>query len=182
MPAYEGIHEVDFDGEFGNLMGFHLRGHGHDPDDIDRYLDELAYENGYDEQFPVEWEVREDWVRKVPVRPAGGHRFVYTGKPARGAAAVTVIERPWGWEHWCVHHPLERAMTGIPVGRISDGEAFVARRLAELADEIDPRRDVDDRNGGTVYYCRPCARDFDARWQAAITTARAEALAGREAS
>ena len=91
---YEISYEYD-EGFTGEIVAYNLLGHGIDLDDIelfllDRYSDDEIEEGG--------WEIREDWLRKVPT-PNGDLMHVY-GKPGRGARAVTVLERhpmpPWG--------------------------------------------------------------------------------------
>ncbi|RHA38701.1 hypothetical protein [Cellulomonas rhizosphaerae] len=165
----------DEDGEFGRTSGFHLFGHGHTIDDVELFLhSQVEGEYDYDWEAGLrEWEVTETWVRKVPC--GYGMRYVYASGPGRGATAVTALSEPWGWDRWCTHHLDERACVGIPAGRFIDGETYVARRLEQIATEIDPRRDVDDRNGGTVYYCRPCSNAYSERERAARALAMAAA-------
>ena len=160
MMNYEISYEHDGENFTGEIMAYNLLGHGIDLDDIelfllDRYSDDEIEEGG--------WEVREDWLRKVPT-PNGDSMHVY-GKPGRGARAVTVLERPSGWSYWCINHPMEPAMTGRPASQIIDGEALVARRLSELAEDVDPRPDVS--RDGYIYQCRECSNSFSERYAAA---------------
>lgn len=171
IPDFETVHELDFDDEVGSLMGWHLRGHGHDPDVIDRFLAIEGREAlDWDEERPREWEVTEVWVRKVPIPSTGGYRYAYCNG-GRGASPVTAVMEPSWWEYWCLNHPDERASIGVPSVRVVDGEAIVTRRLAELADEIDPRRDVDSRMG-TIYLCPECAARFYEREREARAAAQ----------
>ena len=157
------------DGFTGEILAFNLFGHGLDLDNIERFLAERYADAEIDAGG---WEIREDWFRKVPT--ADGMMHVY-GKPGRGAKAVTVLERPHGWNRWCVNHAHEPASTGRHVSEVVDGEQLVARRLAVIAAEIDPRPDVDER--GYVYLCRECADSFSER----IKVARVAAMeANRE--
>ena len=153
----------------GEILALNLFGHGLELDDIERFL----FERYADDEIDAgEWEIREDWLRKVP--SSDGLMHVY-GKPGRGARAVTVLERPHGWNRWCVNHAHEPASTGRHVSEVVDGEQLVARRLAVIAAEIDPRPDVDER--GYVYLCRECADSFSER----LKVARAAAMeANRE--
>ena len=170
MIDYEISYEMDDNGYCGDLLAFNVRGHGHHPDVIDQFLDAMRTE-GYADSG--DWEIREDWLRKVP-HPDGGSRHTY-GTPGRGARAVTVIERSRGWGYWCINHPHEPASVGHSASQVIDGEALVTRRMAELETEIDPRHDVDRRQGmgGYVYMCRECSTGFGERLRAA----RREALA-----
>lgn len=157
---YEVSYEYD-EGFTGEILAYNLRGHGLDLDEIERlllgrYADDEIDEGG--------WEIREDWLRKVP-SPVGS-LHVY-GKPGRGARAVTVLERPSQWGYWCTNDRTEPAQVGIPATKIVDGRALVAHRLAELADEIDPRPDVNER--GYVYLCRACHDSFDERYKEALS-------------
>lgn len=162
--------ELDDNGYYGDLLAFNVRGHGHHPDVIDQFLDAMRTD-GYADSG--DWEIREDWLRKVP-HPDGGSRHTY-GTPGRGARAVTVIEHSRGWGYWCINHPHEPASVGHSASQVIDGEALVTRRLAERETEIDPRHDVDRRQGmgGYVYMCRECSNSFCERLRAA----RREALA-----
>lgn len=170
IPSYEISYEMDDDDITGTVLAFNLHGHGHHPDVIDLFLDAMRYDYEQDVDGGV-WEVREDWLRKVPC--GGGSRHTY-GKPGLGARAVTVIERPTQWGYWCINHPYEPASTGIPATQIIDGEGIVTQRLTELASEIDPRRDVDRRKGMVdyIYMCRDCSSAFNER----LNVARREAL------
>ena len=167
---YEASYEYDPGYGFtGDILAYNLHGHGLDLDDIEGFLRDRYDEN---EIEAGGWEVREDWMRKVPT-PSGDLAHHY-GKPGRGARAVTVLEQPSQWGRWCVNHPMEPAKVGRHVSQTTDGAGIVARRLAELADEIDPRPDVDDR--GYVYLCRECSADFDARLTAARIANREDDL------
>ena len=170
MIDYEISYEVDDNGYFGELLAFNVRGHGHHPDVIDQFLDAMRTE-GYADSG--DWEIREDWLRKVP-HPDGGSRHTY-GTPGRGARAVTVIERSRSWGRWCINHPYEPAVVGHSASQVIDGEALVTQRLADLESEIDPRWDVARHQGmgGYVYMCRECSTSFGERLRAA----RREALA-----
>lgn len=148
----------------GEILALNLFGHGLELDDIERFLFERYAD---DEINAGEWEIREDWLRKVP--SSDGLMHVY-GKPGRGARAVTVLERPHGWNRWCVNHAHEPASVGRHVSEVADGERLVASRLAVIAAEIDPRPDVDER--GYVYLCRECADLFSER----LKFARAAAM------
>lgn len=164
MMAYEISYEYD-EGFTGEIVAYNLLGHGIDLGDIelfllDRYSDDEIEEGG--------WEIREDWLRKVPAPDGDGMMHVY-GKPGRGSRAVTVLERPSGWSYWCINHPMEPAMTGHPVSQIIDGEALVARRLSELAEAVDPRPDVSAN--GYIYQCRECSEDFSERLRQATLEA-----------
>ena len=155
--TYEPSYEHDGEDYTGEISAFNLHGHGLDLDEIEHFLQERYDE---DEIESGGWEIREDWLRKVPT-PSGDSMHVY-GKSGRGARAVTVLERPNGWSYWCVNHPMEPAVVGRPTAQIIDGEALVARRLMVLAGEEDPRPDVDAR--GYVYLCRECGDDFTRRY------------------
>ena len=171
MLDYTEIYEMDDGGDMGSFMGFHVTGHGHHIDEIERFLDRVADEHLYTED-PTEWEATEAWVRAVPIPGTGSHRFVYASRPGPGAKAVTLLQQPWGWERWCIHHPHERATAGWPADRFIDGDEIVSRRLAELAQQIDPHPDVDDLNGGTVYYCPACSTAASERLREAELAAR----------
>ena len=120
---HEPIHELDYDGEIGNNMGYHLFGHV-DHDTVEAFMAFIEQEYGYPEWSPVGgWDVEHTYVRKVPIRDGGGSRYVYTGTPARGAYAVTKIERYSFWMHWCHNHPLDGATTGILEANVSDAAA-----------------------------------------------------------
>ena len=156
---YEPSYEYD-EGFTGEIIAYNLRGHGIDLDEIERFLHDRYDDDEIDEGG---WEIREDSLRKVP--SPDGSLHVY-GKPGRGARAVTVLERPSQWAYWCTNDLTEPAQVGIPATQIIGGERLVARRLSELADEADPRRDVDER--GHVYLCRECHRGFEARRKEAL--------------
>lgn len=177
IPPFNEVREVDGDGEVGGLIGFHLTGHGHHPDVVDWFLNtEAADYLDYDDESPTEWEITETWVRTVPLGRTGAYQYVYSG-PGRGARAITVIEHPWGLRYWCINHPDERAMTGIPASRVIDGEQVVADRLAALAADIDPRPDVQASYGygdsGYIYMCRDCSVAFSERERVARIAAQA---------
>ena len=159
----------EFDEYFtGEILAFNLFGHGLELDDIERFLLERYADAEID---AGEWEIREDWLRKVPT--ADGMMHVY-GKPGRGAKAVTVLEQPHGWNRWCVNHAHEPASVGRHASEVVGGEQLVASRLAVIATEIDPRPDVDER--GYVYLCRECAASFSER----LKVARAAAIRARK--
>ena len=168
---YEASYEYDPGYGFtGDILAYNLHGHGLDLDDIEGFLRDRYDDN---EIEAGGWEVREDWMRKVPT-PSGDFAHHY-GKPGRGARAVTVLEQPSQWGRWCVNHAYEPASAGRHVSEVADGEQLVARRLAVIAAEIDPRPDVDER--GYVYLCRECADSFSER----LKVARAAAMeANRE--
>lgn len=155
---YEPSYEYDGEGFTGRILAYNLRGHGIDLDAIERFLLDRYGDDEIDEGG---WEVREDWLRKVPTTDGMAHCY---GKPGRGARAVTVLERPGGWGWWCINHPTEPANVGRHVSEIIDGAELVAKRLAEMAQEIDPRANVDER--GYVYLCRACAESFSERREA----------------
>lgn len=169
---YEISYEYDECGFSGSVLAINLRGHGHTPDDIDIFLDRMFwYEQEIEEEG--EWEVRETYLRKVP-HPEGGSMHIYGG-PGRGARAVTVLERPSGWDYWCLNHPYEPASSGIPASQVIDGEDSVLKRMEELTQQDDPRYDVDNRKGmgSYIYLCRECSTDFHER----LGEARKKALA-----
>ena len=165
---YEVSYEFD-EGFMGGVLAYNLFGHGLDLDEIERFLIERYDEDGIDEGG---WEIREDWLRKVPTA-VGLMMHVY-GKPGRGAKAVTVLERPHGWNRWCVNHAYEPASVGRHASEVVGGDQLVARRLVETAAEIDPRPDVDER--GYVYMCRECADSFNER----LKVARADRIEAGE--
>ena len=160
--GYEISYEFD-EGFTGEILALNLFGHGLDIDDIERFMAE-RYADGEIESGG--WEIREDWLRKVPT--SDGTMHVY-GKPGRGAKAVTVLEQPRTWNRWCVNHAHEPASVGRHASEVVDGEQLVARRLAVIAAEIDPRPDVDER--GYVYLCRECADSLSERLKAARSAA-----------
>lgn len=172
VPQYEAVYEVDDDDVTGSLLGFHFLGHDHHPDAIERFLNTEALDYLYepDEDQPTAWTVVETWVRKVPIRATGGCRFVYSG-PGRGAQAVTFVELPWRRELWCINHPDEPWYVGIPAGEVTDGEQIVEDRLAAMATEVDPRRNVSD-DGRYIYLCSPCWRSFSERQREARIAAQ----------
>ena len=159
---YETSYEYD-EGFTGDILAYNLRGHSLDIDDIERFLHERYLG---DEIDPSGWEIRESWLRKVPAPDSMMH--VYSHKPGRGARAVTVLERPHGWPFWCINHPMEPATSGRHVSQVLGGEELVARRLAELAEDVDPRPDVAE---GYVYMCRECSEDFSERQRRAYLEA-----------
>lgn len=168
MP-YEASYEYD-DGYTGTVLAFNLHGHGLDLDDIELFLESMR-DDDLDLDAAGCWEIREDWLRKVPSRDHNGMAHIY-GPPGRGARAVTVVEHHSSWGYWCVNHPAEPAQTGHPAENIVDGEQIVTRRLAELANDIDPRPDVDNRGTWAfIYMCRDCSADFTARQKAATRAA-----------
>ena len=161
---YEPSYEYD-EGFTGDLLAYNIRGHGLNVDDIERFL----YERYLDDEIDLGgWEIREAWLRKVPARDGGGMMHVYSSRSGPGARAVTVLERPHGWPFWCINHPMEPATTGRPVPQVLDGEALVARRMAELAEDVDPRPDVAE---GYVYMCRECSSAFSERQRRAYLEA-----------
>ena len=161
---YETSYEYD-EGFIGDILAYNLRGHGLNVDDVERFL----YERYLDDEIDRDgWEIRESWLRKVPARDGDGMMHVYSNRPGPGARAVTVLEQPRGWPFWCINHPMEPATTGRPVSQVLDGEELVARRLAELAEDVDPRRDVAE---GYVYMCRECSEDFSERQRRAFLEA-----------
>lgn len=162
---YEPSYEYD-EGFYGNILAFNLRGHDLDLDVIESFLHERFLDDEIDWGG---WEVRESWLRKVPAPDGDGMMHHYTHKPGPGARAVTVLERPSGWPYWCINHPMEPAASGRPAPQVLDGEELVARRLAELAEEVDPRRDVEE---GYVYMCRECSDDFSERLRLTYLEAR----------
>ncbi|MBK7822839.1 MAG: hypothetical protein IPJ61_17700 [Tessaracoccus sp.] len=174
LPDFTPGYEVDDYGDItGELLAINIHGHGIDLDLIEQLLD-YERDDLYDPDDAGAWSVREDWLRVVPMRD--GMRHVY-GPPGRGARPVTVVESWHQWPYWCLNHPYEPAKIGIPAGQIVDGEAIVAARLAELAEQDDPRPDVEDsRMGGYIYMCRDCADDVHER----LRTARREAVAKRQ--
>ena len=155
--TYEPSYEHDGEDYTGEISAFNLHGHGLDLDEIEQFLQERYDE---DEIESGGWEIREDWLRKVPTRD--GSMMHHYGRPGPGARAVTVLEQPRGWLYWCTNHPHEPAAVGRPTAQIIDGDALVARRLMVLAGEDDPRPDVDAR--GYVYLCRECGDDFTRRY------------------
>ena len=155
--TYELSYEYDGEDFTGGISAFNLHGHGLDLDEIEQFLQERYDE---DEIESGGWEIREDWLRKVPTRD--GSMMHHYSRPGPGARAVTVLEQPRGWLYWCTNHPHEPAVVGRPAAQIIDGEALVARRLMVLAGEEDPRPDVDAR--GYVYLCRECGDDFTRRY------------------
>ena len=155
--TYEPSYEHDGEDYTGEISAFNLHGHGLDLDEIEQFLLERYDE---DEIESGGWEIREDWLRKVPTRD--GSMMHHYGSPGPGARAVTVLERPRGWSYWCINHPMEPAVVGRPTAQIIDGDALVARRLMVLAGEEDPRPDVDAC--GYVYLCRECGDDFTRRY------------------
>lgn len=163
---YEPSYEYD-EGFTGEIIAYNLLGHGIDLDEIERFLHDRYDDDEIDEGG---WEVREDWLRKVPTPDGSMHCY---GKPGRGARAVTVLERPSQWVYWCTNDRTEPAQVGISATQVTDGEELVARRLSEIAEEADPRRDVDER--GRVYLCRECHRSFEARRTEAIRAAAVDA-------
>jgi hypothetical protein len=172
IPPFDEVYELDYDGEVGGILGFHLRGHGHSPDVIDRFLNvELPEFFDTEDPVPTEWEVTETWARKVPIPSTGGWRYAYCNG-GRGAYPITLVE-PRGWWYWCVNHPDERATIGVSATRVVDGEQIVAEHLAALADAIDPRADVSQGPmGGYVYLCRACSERFYERERQARAAAQ----------
>ena len=161
---YETSYEYD-EGFTGDILAYNLRGHSLDIDDIERFL----HERYLDDEIDLGgWDVRESWLRKVPAPGGDGMMHIYATKPGRGARAVTVLERPRGWSFWCINHPMEPATSGRPVSQIIEGEALVARRLAEMSEDVDPRPDVAE---GCVYMCRECSNAFSERQRRAYLEA-----------
>lgn len=152
----------EYDGEdYGGILAFNLHGHDIPLDDIELFLLDRFHDGDINEGG---WEIKEDWLRKVPMND-GSSMHVYAGKPGPGAKAVTVLCEPRFWNRWCINHPYERASQGRPTEQIIDGEELVTRRLLELADEIDPKPDVSEE--GYVYFCRECSESFEKRYRAA---------------
>lgn len=144
MIQFETIHEMDYDGDTGSLVGFILEGHGHTLEEVE------AFVNGYVEEYygsdaghSGSWMVREAWWRTVPFVDDWGEEhensyvYVYDKDDSKGGAVGTLVEHDVPWSRECFKHRGIVAYTGFPEQQIIDSE--------DIAIE------------GYVYTCRECS-------------------------
>ena len=160
MNKYEPFYESHGDGDFGSCMGFNVDGHL-DFQQVEEFMAIEAPEWFDQDDAPLRgFDVRHQWVRKVP-RP-WGHVYQYQNTPGRGAKAVTRIEEETTWEKRCHRHPFEVAQSGLHEDRFIDGKGK-------------------GDSSGYIYYCRPCMDRINAEIAAATKKAMAEYEAERAA-
>lgn len=163
--SYETIHEIDYDGDTGSLMGFLIDGHV-DLDDVDLFLATSAEEELYFDPPMRGFDIEHVWWRTTPFYDDEGTKtdsfiYVYDADDSKGGKPATKLEIESTWEKRCVRHPFEVAANGISKHSIPEDQA-------DLADEH-----------GTVYLCEECYTDWNRRRNEQIDRILAEQQAKR---
>lgn len=150
--SFETVYEMDYDGSTGNPMGVLVDGHISDFElecFMAREMEDEYYDapyKGFDVQYI--WWSTAPYVDDEGEKIDGSYIYVYSDVEREGWKPSTRIEENTTWDHWCVNHPDEAAVIGMP--------------LSEFVEE-DHHRSAD---GKSIHYCRPCLRAFEERRKA----------------
>ncbi len=172
---YDTLYEYDADNEMtGDKLGFDLPGHGYDELAVDVFLAQLGDDlwpydwreddlGDYDEETaPQCFEVQPLWRTTGP-----DGEYEWFTQPVDGSVPVTRLWLARITLHWCINHPDEPGLVGIPAGSLLDADEVIAEAVAHL-DPVDPKPQVDvTGNVAYVWMCRDCHRAFDQRLEAA---------------
>ena len=183
LPHFDEVREDEGGGDYGDIMGFDLRGH-HDSDVVDLFLATVVEDEYEIDPGPGGWDVTHEWRHTIPNREGGG-RYYYAASGGRGWTPVTRIAEPPHGRAWCINHPFEPYSMAVPATSVLDGEALIAKHAID-PDDPDPRRVVESACGasqpGYINLCRACAKSFREREAAARKAALADFYSKQEAS